>query len=66
MSGGAPERVVGVVREATHGDLGCLQRLLGLGAVPADVGQSGEENWHVLADPEGNQFCLLRRQLDPL
>ena len=43
-----------------------LERLLGLGAVPADVGQSGEENWHVLADPEGNQFCLLRRQLDPL
>ncbi len=28
-----------------------LQRLLDLGAVPADVGQTGEENWHVLADP---------------
>jgi hypothetical protein len=43
-----------------------LRRLLDLGAVPADVGQSGEESWHVLADPEGNQFCLLRRRLEPL
>jgi len=43
-----------------------LERLLGLGATPADVGQTGEENWHVLADPEGNEFCLLRRRLEPL
>jgi hypothetical protein len=43
-----------------------LQRLLELGAVPADVGQSGDEGWHVLADPEGNPFCLLRRRLAPL
>jgi catechol 2,3-dioxygenase-like lactoylglutathione lyase family enzyme len=43
-----------------------LQRLLGLGATPADVGQTGGESWHVLADPEGNPFCLLRRRLDPL
>ena len=43
-----------------------LQRLLALGATPADVGQRGDEGWHVLADPEGNQFCLLRRRLDPL
>ena len=43
-----------------------LQRLLDLGATPADVGQTGEESWHVLADPEGNAFCLLRRRLDPL
>jgi hypothetical protein len=40
-----------------------LQRLLELGAVPADVGQTGEESWYVLADPEGNEFCLLRRRL---
>jgi predicted enzyme related to lactoylglutathione lyase len=38
-----------------------LERLLALGAVPADVGQAGDESWHVLADPEGNEFCLLRR-----
>jgi glyoxalase superfamily protein len=43
-----------------------LERLLQLGARPADVGQSGEESWHVLADPEGNEFCLLRARLDPL
>lgn len=43
-----------------------LERLLALGARPADVGQTGEETWHVLADPEGNVFCLLRRRLDPL
>jgi catechol 2,3-dioxygenase-like lactoylglutathione lyase family enzyme len=41
-----------------------LRRLLDLGAVPADVGQTGVENWRVLADPEGNEFCLLRRRLD--
>ncbi len=37
-----------------------LERLLALGARPADVGQTGEEPWHVLADPEGNEFCVLR------
>ena len=40
-----------------------LERLRSLGAVPADVGQTGEESWHVLADPEGNVFCLLRRAI---
>lgn len=43
-----------------------LERLLALGARPADVGQTGNESWHVLVDPEGNEFCLLRRRLDPL
>lgn len=37
-----------------------LARLLGLGATTVDVGQ-GDVPWHVLADPEGNEFCLLRR-----
>ncbi|MDX6245154.1 MAG: hypothetical protein QOE76_2877 [Frankiales bacterium] len=41
-----------------------LERLLGLGATPVDVGQ-GEQRWHVLADPEGNEFCLLRSVVDP-
>src|SRR5215213_11080325 len=31
-----------------------LERLFELGAVRADVGQTGDEGWHVLADPEGN------------
>jgi catechol 2,3-dioxygenase-like lactoylglutathione lyase family enzyme len=43
-----------------------LARLLAAGAKPADVGQTGDESWHVLADPEGNEFCLLRQRLDPL
>jgi len=43
-----------------------LERLLGLGARPADIGQTGHESWHVLADPEGNEFCLLRARLAPL
>ncbi len=42
-----------------------LERLLALGARPADVGQTGNEQWHVLADPEGNEFCLLRKRLEP-
>jgi hypothetical protein len=43
-----------------------LERLLKLGARPADIGQTGEESWHVLADPEGNLFCLLKARLKPL
>jgi catechol 2,3-dioxygenase-like lactoylglutathione lyase family enzyme len=40
-----------------------LERLLALGARPVDVGQTGEESWHCLADPEGNEFCLLKARL---
>lgn len=43
-----------------------LVRLLALGARLADIGQTGKESWHVLLDPEGNEFCLLRARLDPL
>ena len=59
------------VKNRLHIDLnpsGCdqaveLERLLALGARPADVGQ-GDESWVVLADPEGNEFCLLARRVD--
>ena len=37
-----------------------VTRLLDLGAARADVGQTGDESWTVLADPEGNEFCVLR------
>jgi predicted enzyme related to lactoylglutathione lyase len=37
-----------------------IDRLLGLGAQHADVGQTGKESWTVLADPEGNEFCVIR------
>jgi hypothetical protein len=35
-----------------------VERLLGLGATHADIGQ-GEVPWVVLADPEGNAFCVM-------
>ena len=35
-----------------------VERLIGLGARRADVGQ-GSRPWVVLADPEGNEFCVL-------
>ena len=35
-----------------------VERLLGLGAVPVDVGQH-DVSWAVLADPEGSEFCVL-------
>ena len=35
-----------------------VERLLALGAVHADIGQ-GDVPWVVLADPEGNEFCVL-------
>jgi catechol 2,3-dioxygenase-like lactoylglutathione lyase family enzyme len=80
FGGPAPTLVFGRVDDPTPGKLRLhidlnatdrdqdaeLERLLSLGAVRADVGQTGEEGWHVLADPEGNEFCLLRRRLDPL
>lgn len=36
-----------------------VERLLALGATRTDVGQTGDEPWVVLADPEGNEFCVL-------
>ena len=36
-----------------------VERLLALGARRADVGQTGDEGFDVLADPEGNEFCVL-------
>lgn len=37
-----------------------VARLLALGAQRADVGQGPDVRWVVLADPEGNEFCVLR------
>jgi catechol 2,3-dioxygenase-like lactoylglutathione lyase family enzyme len=38
---------------------GEVDRLIALGATRVDIGQ-GERTWVVLADPEGNEFCVLR------
>ena len=37
-----------------------IERLLALGARHVDIGQTGAESWTVLADPEGNEFCVIR------
>jgi predicted enzyme related to lactoylglutathione lyase len=37
-----------------------IGRLLALGARRVDIGQTGAESWTVLADPEGNEFCVIR------
>ena len=36
-----------------------IDRLLEMGATRVDVGQSEKATWDVLADPEGNEFCVL-------
>lgn len=35
-----------------------VAHMIGLGATHVDIGQ-GEQTWVVLADPEGNEFCIL-------
>jgi len=37
-----------------------IERLIALGAHRVDIGQTGHESWTVLADPEGNEFCVIR------
>jgi hypothetical protein len=37
-----------------------VARLEGLGARRVDVGQGAKVSWVVLADPDGNEFCVLR------
>ncbi len=41
-----------------------VERVLALGAQRADVGQGEDVSWIVLADPEGNEFCILGAQVD--
>ena len=64
-----PERKT--VKNRLHLDLspvGCdrdeeVARLEALGATRVDIGQ-GEQPWVVMADPEGNEFCVLGRRAD--
>ena len=39
-----------------------IDRLLALGARRACIGQTCAESWTVLTDPEGNEFCVVRRR----
>lgn len=43
-----------------------VERALSLGAKHVDIGQADdpEATWTVLADPEGNEFCILRPRPD--
>lgn len=50
LLGGDPEEQQAVVR-----------RLVSLGATPLDIGQ-GEVPWAVLADPDGNAFCVMEER----
>jgi hypothetical protein len=43
-----------------------VERLVGLGARRADIGQGPDVSWVVLADPEGNEFCVLSRSAQGL
>ena len=65
FEGGAAPKSVGS-KNRVHLDLAGgpgweaeVERLLALGARRADIGQ-GDVPWDVLADPEGNEFCVLR------
>ncbi len=40
-----------------------VERVIGLGARRIDIGQ-GDKSWVVLADPEGNEFCVLRSRVE--
>ena len=42
-----------------------VERIIALGATRADIGQ-GDVDWVVLADPEGNELCVLRSRVEPL
>jgi catechol 2,3-dioxygenase-like lactoylglutathione lyase family enzyme len=41
-----------------------VERIVALGATRADIGQGGRP-WVVLADPEGNEFCVLPSTVEP-
>ena len=38
---------------------GGVNRLVGLGASRVNIGQPDDVSWVVMADPEGNEFCVL-------
>ncbi len=41
-----------------------VDRLLGIGATLVDDLRDGDRGWAVLADPEGNEFCVLSTRAD--
>ena len=78
-AGSGPRLVLGkvpdekVVKNRMHIDLNAtdrdqaaeVERAVALGARPVDIGQGPDVSWVVLADPEGNEFCILRSRVEP-
>ncbi len=56
------------VKNRVHLDLGAddveaeVERLVGLGATSLERVENYGESWVVLADPEGNEFCVVRER----
>ena len=50
---------LGLARHSVEEQQATVARLIALGATHADVGQAADVPWVVLADPEGNPFCVL-------
>jgi predicted enzyme related to lactoylglutathione lyase len=48
-----------VAPHAREDQAAAVKQLEEAGAVPADIGQGDDVSWVVLADPEGNEFCVL-------
>lgn len=42
-----------------------VERLEGLGARRIDIGQPDDVSWVVMADPDGNEFCVMRTVVPP-
>ena len=66
--GGVPEPKTGknrlhldLVSESPEQQSGMVDRLIALGARHVDIGQSSDDDHVVLADPEGNEFCVVIR-----
>ena len=61
-----PEGEVKAVKNRLHLDLrpedrdAEVARAEALGARRIDIGQGDDKTWVVLADPQGNEFCILR------
>jgi predicted enzyme related to lactoylglutathione lyase len=57
------------VKNRLHLDLGPddqaaeVERLVDMGARHVDIGQPADAGWVVLADPEGNEFCMLPQRM---
>ncbi|WP_421118810.1 VOC family protein [Aquihabitans daechungensis] len=58
--GDAKNRIhIDVAPSADEDQAEVVARLIDLGARKVDVGQTGDESWVPLADPEGNELCVL-------